>query len=170
MRLAAFACSLGLLVLAGCRTSALPDELRAEIPKDAAAVVLTSDLAPGELYAATRDHFQKMGFILVDTPDDQLVLVTQKLGVGGTMTELRLVAVVEKRMLRDPRLVLSGEYDFPPYGFQRARNKKSGRNRDALAFEEILVIARKLPHESIDFWTTEQLDRTGFGDRSAFVR
>ena len=169
MRLAALALTFGLVALTGCRSSALSDAERSEIPQDAAAAVITSDLSAGELYAATRKHLHEMGFVLRETEGDGLVIVTEKLGVGRTMTELRLVGVVEKRMMRKPRLVLSGEYSFPPYGYQRARNKKSARNRDAMAFEEILLIARQLPHTNISFWTTEQLDETGFGKRNLYL-
>ena len=153
----------------GCRSSALSDEMRAQIPPDAAAVVITSDLSSGELYSAARTHFNEMGFILAKTDGEQLVLVTESMGVGGTMTDVRLLAVVEQRVRRQARMVISGEFKFPPYGFSRARNVKSNRDREAHAFEEIVVIARQLPHTQVEFWTTPQLERTGFGDRKRFV-
>ena len=160
---------MSLVALAGCRSSALSDEMRARIPPNAAAVVITSDLSSGELYSAARTHFNEMGFILAKTDGSQLVLVTESMGVGGTMTDIRLMAVVEQRVQRKARMVISGEFKFPPYGFSRARNVEGDRNRDANAFEEIVVIARQLPHTRVEFWTLPQLDRTGFGDRKRFV-
>ena len=156
------------LLLSGCRSSALSKAERAAISEDAAAVVLTSDLPPGELYAETRTHLNKLGFIIAETDGSQLVLVTEKLGVGKTMTVLRLVGVVDRGRDESIRLVLSGEYELPPDGFSRARNAPSKRNRAAMAFEEILVIARGIPHTDISYWTYDQLDRAGYGDRRRF--
>jgi hypothetical protein len=155
-------------LLGGCRSSALSKAERSAIPADAAAVVLTSDLPPGELYAEARKRLNNLGFIMADTDESQLVLVTEKMGVGKTMTVLRLVSVVDRGRNGDIRLVLSGEYELPPDGFSRARNRRSQRNRAAMAFEEIVVIAQGLPHTDLSYWTYDQLDRAGYGDRRRF--
>lgn len=168
MRYAASLIVCAVLLLSGCRTSALSNAERDAIPDDAAAVVLTSDLAPGELYAEARKRLNDLGFIMAETNEQQMVLVTEKMGVGKTMTVLRMVSVVDRARDGAIRLVLSGEYELPPNGFSRARNRPSERNRAAMAFEEIVVIAQGLPHTDLSFWTYDQLDRAGYGDRRRF--
>jgi len=154
-------CLLILFLASGCVTSKIPDPVASEIPEGSTEIVLQSDSSAGSYYDVVYRGLAREGFSFENQDDDRRTLTTGFREVGQE-TALQISVFVEE-MGNGSQAILRGKWGLTNTmsagvsagvganvsGGSAEQAAWGERGRPEVAFGEMVMIAREIPHSEL---------------------